>query len=148
VPNAPMSVQANASVVEGQVLRGFSVGRGGAGASSSNLKRPKRPTEGKAGSARVAIVSALFLVLFIATLVVGGHAAIDPLLKAATQPQDDPRGASAVVYTMPDGIFCRHVSFDNVTARVKEGPIERCSDDAAVSGTPGQSRSGFTWHNK
>jgi len=24
---------------------------------------------------------------------------------------------------MPDGIFCRHVSFDNVTAEISEGGI-------------------------
>jgi hypothetical protein len=113
---------------------------------SLNQRRPVRRNGAKAGSARVVIVSALFLVLFVATLLVGGHAAIDPLLQAATQPQD-PRSAGAVVYTMPDGIFCRHVSFDNVTAQVNEGPIERCVDDVAIAQARARPKQGFAWQN-
>jgi hypothetical protein len=111
-----------------------------------NRKRPVRRNGAKAGSARVVIVSAVFVVLFVATLLVGGHAALDPLLQAATQPQD-PRGAGAVVYTMPDGIFCRHVSFDNVTAQVNEGPVERCADDFGIAQARARSRQGFAWQN-
>jgi hypothetical protein len=111
-----------------------------------NRKRPVRRNGAKAGSARVVIVSALFIVLFVATLLVGGHAALDPLLQAAIQPQD-PRGAGAVVYTMPDGIFCRHVSFDNVTAQVNEGPVQRCADDFGIAQARARPRQGFAWQN-
>jgi hypothetical protein len=114
--------------------------------SALNRKRPVRRNSAKAGSARVVIVSAVFVVLFVATLLVGGHAALDPLLQAATQRQD-PRGAGAVVYTMPDGIFCRHVSFDNVTAQVNEGPVERCADDFGIAQARARPRQGFAWHN-
>ena len=37
---------------------------------------------------------------------------------------------------MPDGIFCRHMSFDNVTAEMTEGAIERCADDIARAARP------------
>jgi len=52
----------------------------------------------------------------------GGHAAIEPLLQSAEQTRAT-MGAGAVVYAMPDAIFCRHVSFDNVTAEISEGGI-------------------------
>jgi hypothetical protein len=100
--------------------------------------------DGQAASGHVAIVSSLFLVLLTAALLIGGHAAIDPLLQSAA----DNRVASsagAVVYTMPDGIYCRHVSFDNVTAQETEGGIERCNSD--VSGSRPRSNRAFSWHN-
>ncbi len=106
--------------------------------------RQTRPSGAKVGSGHIVIVSALFLVLFAATLLVGGHAAIDPLVQQALQPPPDPHGAAAVVYAMPDGIFCRRVSFDNVTAQVTEGPIERCAGDAAARGRFLQDRA-FSW---
>jgi len=55
-------------------------------------------------------------------LLPGGHAAIEPLLQSAEQTRAT-MGAGAVVYAMPDAIFCRHVSFDNVTAEISEGGI-------------------------
>ena len=39
--------------------------------------------DGQAASGRVVIVSSLFLVLLTAALLIGGHAAIDPLLQSA-----------------------------------------------------------------
>ena len=111
-----------------------------------NRARQARRNEAKVGSAHIVIVSALFLVLFAATLLVGGHAAIDPLVQAATEPQD-PHSAGAVVYTMPDGIFCRRVSFDNVTAQVTEGPIERCANDATIARARARPGQGFAWRN-
>ena len=107
---------------------------------------PPRVDGTKVGSIHVVIVSALFLVLFAATLLVGGHAAIDSLVQAATQPKD-PRSAGSVVFTMPDGVFCRHVSFDNVTAQVTEGAIERCVDDSTIARARARPRQSFAWHN-
>jgi hypothetical protein len=87
-----------------------------------------RRDEARATSKRVVIASSLFLVLLAAALLIGGHAAIDPLLQTAVASRAA-KGMGGVVYTMPDGIFCRHVSFDNATAEVTEGPLERCSGD-------------------
>src|SRR6202045_4814834 len=70
-----------------------------------------RMDEKRTKSGRVVIVSSLFLLLFTAALLIGGHAAIDPLLQSAVDARET-RSAGEVVVTMPDGIFCRHLSFD------------------------------------
>jgi hypothetical protein len=110
---------------------------------ASLTKRRPRLGDEQAGSGRVVIVSLSFVVLFAATLLVGGHAAIDPLLQSAVEARES-NSTSAVVYTMPDGIFCRHMSFDNVTAQETEGPIERCQTD--IAGDRVRSNRGFAWH--
>ncbi len=110
---------------------------------ASLTKRPSRARFGDAqASGRVVIVSSLFLVLFAATLLIGGRAAIGPLLRSAAD-SGEPNSAAAVVYTMPDGVYCRHVSFDNVTAQETEGGIERCNSD--VSGGRSRSSRAFSW---
>jgi hypothetical protein len=101
-----------------------------------------RIDEERAKSGRIVIVASLFLVLLAAALLVGGHAAIDPLLQSAAAAREA-KGAGAVVYTMPDGIFCRHVSFDNVTAEITEGPSSVAGTTspaighAQIAGLPG-----------
>jgi len=81
----------------------------------------------RAKSARLAVVSSLFLVLLAAALLIGGRVVIDPMLQAA-----EARGTNrvgAIVYAMPDGLYCRHLSFDNVTAELTEGAVEKCADE-------------------
>jgi hypothetical protein len=79
-------------------------------------------------SLRAVIASSLFLVLLASGLLVGGHAAIDPLLRSAVAARQA-RALGDVLYRMPDGKYCRHMSFDNSTAEIFEGPVERCSAD-------------------
>jgi hypothetical protein len=83
--------------------------------------------EERAKSASVAVVSSLFLLLVAAALLVGGHVTIGPLLQSAIAAREA-KGIGEIVYTMPDGVFCRHVSFDNVTAEVAESAIAHCPD--------------------
>ena len=45
---------------------------------------------------------------------------------------------------MPDGQFCRHMSFDNTTSDMNEGNIEPCPDNIA-RGQFRNSARGFTW---
>lgn len=92
--------------------------------------RPRVPNGGQEGrtSLRAIIVSSFFLALFAVTLMVGGHAAIDPLLRAAMEAREA-RGVGNIIYPMPDGKFCRHLSFDNATAEVLEGKIEPCPEN-------------------
>ena len=90
----------------------------------------------------IVIVSSLFLVLFTAALLIGGHAAIDPILQSAVDARET-KGTGDVVVTMPDGIFCRHMSFDNVTAEIMEGGIERCTKD--IAGNRPRTGRGFAW---
>jgi hypothetical protein len=101
-----------------------------------------RMDEERAKSGRVVIVSSLFLVLFTAALLIGGHAAIDPILQSAVDARET-KGTGDVVVTMPDGIFCRHMSFDNVTAEITEGGIERCTKD--IAGNRPRTGRGFAW---
>jgi hypothetical protein len=102
-----------------------------------------RMDEDRAKSGRVVIVSSLFLVLFTAALLIGGHAAIDPLLQSAVEARET-KSTGEVVWTMPDGIYCRHMSFDNVTAEITEGGIERCASD--IAGNRPRAARGFAWH--
>jgi len=87
-----------------------------------------RTDDDHATSARAVIVASVFLVVLASALLVGGHAAIDPLLQSAIAARDA-KGVGDVVYTMPDGVYCRHLSFDNTTAEVAEAALERCPND-------------------
>ena len=84
----------------------------------------------RAKSARLAVVLSLFLVVLAAALLVGGRVVIDPMLQSAAQARAINR-VGAIIYTMPDGIFCRHLSFDNVTAELTEGGVEKCEGPTA-----------------
>jgi hypothetical protein len=97
-------------------------------------------------SMRAVIVSTLFLVLFTTAIMFGGHAAIDPLLRMATAARHS-ETAGDIVMPMPDGQFCRHMTFDNKTSEMNEGEIEPCPDDI-VRGQFRHSGRGFTWGNE
>jgi hypothetical protein len=96
----------------------------------------------RAISGPIVVVASLFLALLAAALLAGGHHAIDPLLKAAMA-EREARGVGEIVYTMPDGVFCRHMSFDNTTAEVVESTVERCRTD--IAGDRGHASRGFAW---
>ncbi len=102
-----------------------------------------RVDEERAKSGRLAVVASLFLALVAAALLAGGHAAIDPLLKAAVAAREA-RGVGDIVYTMPDGIFCRHMSFDNTTAEIVESAVERCRTDI-VARDRNRNLRAFSW---
>lgn len=97
--------------------------------------------EERAKSTSVAIISSLFLVVIAGALLIGGHIAIDPLLQSAIEAREA-RGLGEIVFTMPDGVYCRHVTFDNVTSQLTEHGIERCASDL---GRHGPADSKFTW---
>jgi len=82
-------------------------------------------------------------VLIAAALLVGGRAAIGPLLRSAFAAREA-NGVGDVVLSMPDGVFCRRMAFDNVTAEVTERAIERCPSLASKRGAP----RGFAWGNQ
>jgi hypothetical protein len=94
-------------------------------------------------SAHAVIVSSVFLILLAASLLFGGHAAIDPLLRTVIAARDT-KAVGDVVYSMPDGKFCRHMSFDNVTAEVVEGTITPCPHDIARDEFRNKT-GGFAW---
>ena len=109
-------------------------------ASTTPLKRLARTWSGEI---HVVVVSSLFLVLFAATFLIGGHAAIDSLLQSAAE-QRDSRNVGDIVYAMPDGVFCRHMSYDNITGVQTGGSLQPCDSD--IVRDRGRSNSHFTWH--
>ena len=107
---------------------------------------PVRPSASTAGSSiRAVIASSVFIILLAAALLVGGHAAIDPFLHPSLD-MADARGSSDVVVTMPDGKFCRHMSFDNTTGTMVEGTISACTVDITRDKRPAVTQErGFAW---
>lgn len=106
-------------------------------------RRTRASVRDDSASLRAIVASSLFLVVFTAALIFGGHAAIHPLLRMATSA----RAAEAtgnMVYPMPDGEYCRHMTFDNATLRTTEGAIEPCPTNI---GDPELRRTGrgFVW---
>ena len=98
--------------------------------------------EDRTTSARAVIASSVFIVVIASALLLGGHAAIAPLVRSAIAAQEA-KGVGEVVYAMPDKIYCRHLSFDNTTAEVMEVSLERCTTDIARE--HGRSARGFIW---
>ncbi len=103
-----------------------------------------RSYEDSSTSARAIIASSLFLVLFAAALLIGGHAALDPLLQSAIEARQA-KGAGDVVVALSDGIYCRHMSFDNTTAEVSESALERCPDGVTWERGRRSPRGAFAW---
>jgi hypothetical protein len=101
-----------------------------------------RRDERHAKAVRTGVVLSLFFVLLTAALLVGGRAVIDPLLEAASGDREANR-IGEIVYTMPDGAFCRHLAFDNVTGEVTERTVEQC--DGNIGKPSKHARMGFTW---
>jgi hypothetical protein len=101
-----------------------------------------RRDEQQAKNARIAVVLSLFLVLLAAALLVGGRGLIDPLLRAAADERESKR-VGEIVYTMPDGAYCRRVSFDNATGELTERAIEQCARD--ISKDRSRTAIGFAW---
>jgi hypothetical protein len=119
------------------VLRNSSVG------SVSRLAVRARREERNAKISRLAVVLALFLVLLIGALLVTCRAVIDSMLQAPP----DPRVANKVgdiVFTLPDGAFCRHLSFNNATAELMESSAAPCPEAKPRGGSERPS-SHFAW---
>ncbi|HTV36733.1 MAG TPA: hypothetical protein VMF12_09900 [Xanthobacteraceae bacterium] len=112
-----------------------------ANAAAADHVRARRD-EKRANSVGVAITTSLLFVLLMAAILVGGHAAIAPLLGRAVAVRDS-KGVGDVVYTMPDGVFCRHMSFNNTTAEVTESGVEPCPDRIGAGSRPSSTR--FEW---
>ena len=88
--------------------------------SQAQARRGERRTK----SVRVTIVLALFVALVAAAAIVG-RPMIDPVLRTVL-PERDGRRVAAVLYSLPDGSFCRRLAFDNGTATLTRGAVEQC----------------------
>lgn len=104
--------------------------------------RARRP-EDRENSLGLIITTSLFLVLFAAAVLVGGHAVIAPLMHRKAAAQGTNNSTGDIVFTMPDGVFCRHLSFDNATGDITDGGVEECPDGSGAE--QGGSVSQFRW---
>jgi hypothetical protein len=100
-----------------------------------------RRGERRTGSVRVAVVLTLFVALVAAALFVG-DAVIDPVRRSAAAVRDGKR-VGEIVYSMPDGSFCRRLAFDNETATLTEGAVEPCPANLPKDRT--RSDRNFAW---
>ena len=92
---------------------------------------------------RLGVVLSLFLVLIAAAVLIGGRSVIGPMLqRAMAQPADSYRKGS-VVFTMPDGTFCRHLAYDNKTAALTESAVVQCPEARPREAV--HPPSGFAW---
>ena len=99
--------------------------------------------ERNAKISRLAVVLALFLVLLAGALLVTCRAVIESMLQAPP----DPRVANKVgdiVFTLPDGAFCRHLSFNNTTAELMESSASPCPE-AKPRGKSDHPSGHFAW---
>jgi hypothetical protein len=101
-----------------------------------------RSAEDRATPVRAFIAAAFFVISLTTTLSLGGHAVIGPLLRSIIAARET-KSTGDILYTMPDGVFCRHMSFDNATAEIVEGAIEHCPSEI-VKDRARTSR-GFAW---
>jgi hypothetical protein len=103
-----------------------------------------RRDEQQAKNTRVVIILSLFLAFLAAALLIGGRAFIDPMLRAAAEARQTNRKGE-IVFTMPDGAFCRHLSFDNKTADITESTLDRCPEARPRLKGSVSSNKGFAW---
>jgi hypothetical protein len=111
------------------------------GAAAASPSARARRDHDRANSLGIVITGSLLFVLFTAALLVGGQAAFGPLLHRGAA-AGEAKGMGDVVVALPDGVFCRHMSFDNATSEVIEGAVERCRTDI---GERALSPSRFEW---
>jgi hypothetical protein len=113
----------------------------GARRTTAALSR-RRHDEERANSLAVAVTTALLFVLIAGAFMFGGQAAIAPLFSGQTA-APEPNRTGAIVYTMPDGVFCRRMAFDNATAEVTSVAVERCPGAVSAGGGPAAGK--FHW---
>lgn len=131
----------NASEIVGADMIDWYVERDRSSAGKRGSLRIRRDEE-RANSLALVITMSLLFVLLASALMVGSHAAIGSLLSRGEDARE-PNRTGDIVYTMPDGVFCRHLSFDNATGAITEEALERCSE--RLNGSGPFSATPFKW---
>jgi len=101
----------------------------------------RRAREARTGFWRASIVSAFFTAVLIANLFVGAVVIVGKFRKEADT--TSAKIGRAIIPTL-DGVFCRHVLFDNRTSETKEDKISRC-DDRDNARASRRSKTTFSW---
>jgi hypothetical protein len=115
----------------------------------SNAAARVRKDEQRTKKTRSIIVLSIFLAFLVPALFIGCRAFIGPMLRTNAEERQANR-IGEVVFTMPDGAFCRRLSFDNKTAEVNESTVDHCPE-ARPRGKEKEadtSRKGFAWGNE
>ena len=114
----------------------------GARRTAASLSRRRRADE-RINALAFAVTMALLFVLVAGAVLFGGRAVIVPLLprNPATAPEANRSGA--IVYAMPDGVFCRRMAFDNTTDEVTSVAVERCPEAGGLAAGPDPGK--FKW---
>jgi hypothetical protein len=99
--------------------------------------------EKRANSLALIITTSLLFVLLASAVLVGGHAVISPLLRPSAVTGNTTNNRGDIVYTMPDGMFCQHMTFDNTTGRITTGGMDRC--DSSVGDGGDRLSTAFKW---
>jgi hypothetical protein len=107
-----------------------------------------RRRDDPANSLGLIITTSLLFVLFAAAITFGGHAAISPLLRDAVLERDAKAVpmTGSIVFTMPDGVYCRYLSFDNANGEMAGAAIRKCPDQID-EGTVANA-TGFRWDTR
>lgn len=92
---------------------------------------------------RLGVVMALFLVLVVGAVLIGGRSVIGPMLQRAMAQSADSHRKGSVVFTMADGTFCRHLAYDNKTAALTESAVVQCPE--ARPREAAHAERGFAW---
>ena len=106
--------------------------------SSRDLRRAR---ETRTKIWRVSVVTIFFIVVLGANLFVGATLMVKAM-RARTEEAEAAR-IGRVTYPMLDGVFCRHVLFDNKTVQTKEDKVSRCDEDRAAK--PARHTTTFNW---
>ena len=110
--------------------------------SATHARRKLRHArEKRAGVWRVSVVSAFFIAVLIANVFVGAIVVVGALRR-----ETDAAAVRIGRATIPtlDGVFCRHVLFDNRTSATKEDKVARCDDRDDKKPKP-RSKATFSW---
>ena len=102
----------------------------------------RRAREARTKIWRVSVVAFFFVVVLGANLFVGAALMLKVLHTEAGETAGSMR-FGRITFPMLDGVFCRHVLFDNTTAEAKEDKVSRCDDDR-IRERPGHTTS-FNW---
>jgi hypothetical protein len=97
----------------------------------------------RANSLALIITTSLLFVLLASAVLVGGRAVISPLLRPSAVTGNATNNRGDIVYTMPDGMFCQHMTFDNATGRITTGGMDRCEPGSDGGGD--RLSTGFKW---
>ena len=115
------------------------------GARRTTLSRRRRADK-RVNSLAFAVTLALLFVLVASAVIFGGRAAIQPLLPRDPAAVLAANRSGAIVYAMPDGSFCRRMTFDNTTAEVTSVAVERCPGSIGSADGPAAGR--FEWGHR